>query len=315
MFESFVQSGLNFANGLINRSWQQSDTLNQREFARDAADTAYKRQRELYALQYQLSNPASVMTSLASAGINPNIAAGGSIGSIPSAPSVPQANTPALAPQYSYGLGMDNLLANSLSLQHMSNETDLTSAQVADLFAGRDLKVKSVELVTSQINDITQKIEESKARQNLIGYQSQSAQAKAAQDFIDLCVRQAYIDDEFQQKAREYDLSRQEYLYLIESMGLRLQGEKLANKKLELENDLSAEELKRVKAFNKYADDIYSAEKRSAIAGAMIDEITSDLLEDYGDAEKIISLLNDLTSGASGIMRLSGRSGRRLGRK
>ena len=132
-----ASGGTGLIQGLVNYEQQKEFNANQRDFAREQATTAYNRQKELLEQMQRFDSPANQMYLLAAAGINPNLAAGGSIGGVPSAPAVSQGNVPnAVAPQMSLGLGdiADRMAqVERLNVQN-KNDTSLSSAQVEPFY-------------------------------------------------------------------------------------------------------------------------------------------------------------------------------------
>lgn len=282
----------NIGSGYINSNTQESINRQSLAHADDAAELAYKRQVDLWQRQISYASPGNLMAMMAAAGINPNIAAGGSIGSIPSAPSVPQANSPSLGMS---PMSLGTPLQDLLDIQRVRNETNQTDATVDNLLADTNLKIENLDAVKAQIRQIDAQILLSRQNAKYTEMLTEGERANVANSLIDLIKRKAFMDDEFDKLQRDYELSKQEFSYMCQSMALNLEGLKFQNAGVKLDNALKGQELKRVKTFNSFCGKLYEAQTDSAVAQAFIDAFDADMKEQFGTFEKFVSFAESLT--------------------
>lgn len=278
-------------NGAINSEVTRQSNEQAYRFSEYAAKVAYDRQRALWKEQAEYASPAHQAQLLQAAGINPNLIAGGNIGSIPGAPSVPQASSPAQSvPQFNF-----TPLQDILDVQRVQNETNQTDATVDNLLSNTSLNVQNLDAVKAQIRQIDAQILLSRQNAKYTEMLTEGERARVANALIDLIKREAFMDEEFDKLQRDYNLSKEEFSYMCQSMALNLEGLKFQNAGIKLDNALKGQEFKRVQTFNSFCKDLYQAQTDSAIAQAFIDAYDADMKEQFGSFEKFVSFAQSLT--------------------
>ena len=201
-------------SSIYNARKQEETNETAMQFSHEEAELAHQRSKDL--LDYD--SPQYEIDRLVKAGLNPNLAYDNLSGGVPTGA---KADTPSLrAPSIDVDSGVDEALKvaqiNRLNAA-ADNESDLTEAQVQNLYKGLDLKDAEIKVLDEQSKVLGQSVIESNARIALYGQ-------KQRETALDNYFKSATMGDRIDSVAEQFKITRTQALWTERYMAASVLG-------------------------------------------------------------------------------------------